>query len=303
MKKLIFCFSMAAMALCTGCSNDNDLSTASKDSSMHSLSVTSASVSEAKSVTKSSSYTPLAAGNIGVFRSADNGYTALNDVEFTYGTPWTTTTPINLGSATTNVCAYYPYDASITNSAAVPLTSQVYSTAADLCYSTNTTVNNTAPQVAFNMLRAYSMITFNITRNTTYEGTASPCQIGNISIANVGLQAATTLDITSGTYATGTLGTVTFAAGISAIAIGTSQNTAALMVPVSGLTGNITFSFVVDGTAMTQTVDATTFGLTALAPANNYKISVTISGKGLVINSVNLQDWADQTISSPIDFQ
>lgn len=306
MKKEILLFSMLALALFAGCSSDNGTETTLVNPSVDPsvllpLSVTSASLSEAKAVTRTD-FTSLESGEIGVSRAADNGYDVLNNVKFTYGTPWTTATPVKVGGAEAKVCAYYPYNASIMNSAAVPLKSQVYSTAADLCYATSVAVKNTAREVNFNMYRAYSEITFKISRTTSYEG-SSLCKVENISIANAGIKTDATIDISTGNYGTGTLGTVTFAPGIDAITPATPKSGCVLMVPVAGLTGDITFTFVVDGTSMAKTVDAATFGLTELAKAKNYQINVTISGKDLIINSVNLEDWTDQIISTIIDLK
>ncbi len=293
MKKLLFIV-VAAVHMLSGCSNEETVSV-SPDNTPVALSVSSASFPTV--MTKAA--VPLTSGSIGVFLGTANGYTAINNVQYTYSAgAWTKTSggDIYLGSKAASVCAYYPYSASVTNSSSVSLQSQYYTTAADFCYAPYiTNLVNSAPSAAFNMVHAYSRITFTITHDATYTGT---CNITGISLTNTGLKTVTTLNLTNGTYATGTTGSVSFNPSITSIASGANTTAGVLLVPVTGLTGNIDLVFTVDGLSFSTSLPVSTAALATLSAGVNYQISVTIKYTSLTINSVSTTDWNTQTAIS-----
>ena len=223
------------------------------------------------------SSTAVTSGDIGVFLSGA-GYTPLANVKYSYGTPWTTTTPIYLLAANANICAYSPYSASITNASAVTLTSQLYSAPADLCYAANTIKTKASPAINFTMNRAYSMLTFNITHEETYTGA---CVVSNILVANAGICTGGTLDVTTGTLTGTTAGTVSITPSTAiTVAVNGSASVQLLMVPVTtAMTGDVTVSFTVDGVVRSATIAAGS--LPTLTAGTNYTINVSMGKTGI----------------------
>jgi hypothetical protein len=231
--------------------------------------------------------------HIGIFLSG-SGYTSRTNVDYSYvsATSWTSSNPIYLYSSQASVCAYYPYRASTTDVTAVPLTSQLYSEAADLYYCPNQTVSSTSPGVTFAMTHAYAKMTFNITRDASYEGVGS---ISKIMIENADLVDSNTLNISTSTYGIPSeSGLVSVSPGSVTLPASGSSTVEVLMVPtITTLTGNVVFSFVVDGETIVAALPASTNNLSSLAAANNYVVTATIKGQSLVITHVAVTDWTD----------
>jgi hypothetical protein len=243
----------------------------------------------------------LSSGNIGVYRLAGTGYSETkNNVHYTNtGSGWTVATgvtPIYLTKNSANLCAYYPYSSNAeyaNGGTAVTLTSQEYATSKDLCYKTNVTASSTQ-SATFTLSHAYAMLTFTLTRGSTYPKNAT-CAVSNISIANAGIISAGTLNMTAGSYATTTLGSVTYDAGITGIASGSSVTTSVLMIPVTtAMSSNIMLTVTVDGKPM-----STTLSISTLAANTNYSIPITINGTALSVGSVTFTTgWTIQTVTS-----
>ncbi len=229
-------------------------------------------------VSTRSSDTELTAGDIGVFRLESTGYAATrSNVHYTGSAgEWDIAdggTPIYLTENEATLCAYYPYSSDYADGT-VPLTSQLYTSDQNLCYQTGVTAASGTP-VSFTLDHAYAKLTFTLTHNAAYSGT---CAVSGISIANDGILTSNTLDMTTGSYGSGTAGTVTVDPEISSISSGSSVTVTVLMVPtVSTLSGDITLTFTVDGKEMTTTVDVDDAGLTSLEAGKNYVINSNVS--------------------------
>ncbi len=327
MKKELIYLSAACAFLCS-CSND-DNGVATKDNGvMKALAVSSASMDAF--ATRAGSVTELATEGaaIGMFLKDDptNGYVAADNsnIQYVYtaaNTPkWGGATPadvIYLNNNDAQVCAYYPYDAAVTDPAAVALTSQenLVDGSKDLCYSYYNTanLNNANNQIALTMQHAYSKITFSITRDESY---ASTCAVTNIKIedatnADSKIIPSATLDIigdqlytlsTAGAVDCPLTDTTPVYDGITDVA--TPEEASLLMVPVAALDASTKISFTVDGNVMSTTLDTsdTTGILKALAAGTNYKINVTIKGRGLQVTKVDIVDWLDnEDLTDPLE--
>jgi hypothetical protein len=238
------------------------------------------------------STTAVTSGDIGVFMSG-SGYTTQSNVKYSYASPWTTTTPIYLLPNSASICAYYPYSTSITDATAVPLTSQIYSSSADLCYAVNTDKTSANTSINFVMSRAYAMITFNIIHEETYTGA---CVVSNISMDNAGVNATGTLNITTGVLASTTAGTVNITPS-SAITVATNSISSiqALLVPVStAMTGYITFSFTVDGTERVATIAASS--LSTLVAGTTYTINASMEKTGLTTTLASISGTGNMSL-------
>jgi hypothetical protein len=291
------------MALTTGCRDESGsqqgdgtpLSVASVTTEAET--VVSALTSSGSSALRST--TALTSGSIGVYRVSTTDYAAQSNVQYTYSSGWSSTSPIYLYSATASVCAYYPYSATIeddpttsgtveTNGpTAIPLTSQLYSTTSDLSYASSVTPSSASPGVSFAMVHAYAKMTFTITHDASYSGT---CAVSGITIANAGIRASNTLNITTGSYGSTTAsGSVTVNPAISSIDASASTTATVLIVPtITGTTSetlsdDMTFLFTVDGSTHAATLPVSTNNLTTLAAGSNYQINANISGSGFSV--------------------
>ncbi len=285
-----FWFLIIIAVFLSGCSKEENLPEAG---SRVPLSVSSASLS---AVFTKSTPSLLNSGKIGLFLLSSNGYTAMNDVEYDYGSPaWIPqSSTIYLNNNNASVCAYYPWGAAgITSSSdptIVPLTAQIYSDAQDLCFVSKnlTSLNNSSPSIDLTMGHAYSRITFTIDKDaTTYKGN---CQINYINISNPGIMKNNTLDITSGTYGSTTPnGSCYYDPGISGI-FSSSVSTSVLMVPAIMSGSEVKLMFVVDGSILRTSLPTST--IDKLKAGSEYSIHVTVKGTALIIDSVNITDWA-----------
>jgi len=264
------------------------------------LSITSAALSGVATRTTWSD-----GSSIGVYRLSSIGYSETkSNVPYTYSSgSWAVasgSTPIYLTRSTANLCAYYPYssDADYTDGT-VSLTSQKYNSAADLCYQNSVTASSQT-SASFTLAHAYALVTFTLTRDASYPANGA-CAISGISIAHGNIIEEGTLDMTTGSYATTTLGTVSYDPAITGIVSGTPATTSVLMVPVTAtMSGNITLTFTVDGKVMTTTLDATT-KMPALASGSSYAVAITIKGTALVVGGVTTTDWTDVTVTNPVN--
>lgn len=226
----------------------------------------------------------LSKGDIGVYRLAENGYTACNNVKYSHSTNgWTSASPIQVGSDSASICAYYPYGVSGVTDAisptAIPLISQLYAKEQDVSYLKTKKVNNAMLHQTMTMQRAYSQITFIINHDNTYTG---KCAINEISIANDSIRKEGHIDITKGTYNNVTKDTVIYIPGIDSIAVGKKDTTSILMVPVTEkMTKATTLKLKIDGSVKAVSLSAT--DLPKLEPGVNYQISISVRSNTIVV--------------------
>jgi len=309
--KKILAFAIAAGMLAS-CSNEDEPQLQADGVA---LGVSSASLETV--VTKTSTTIVTDGATIGVYRLALNGYAQAYS-EFYYDgtatTPaWTirnTADNIYLNNNDATVCACTPYDVLNANPAAIELTPQVYDPDKDLSYSgLVTTVNNVENRFVFPaMIHAYAQITFAIEKDATYTGTGL---VTAISMTGTEIYENAALNITTGTPAyTNGAGSVTLpftGLNIAALASGDSPvaTQSFFMIPATfNAASTMQFEFTVDGKTMRCTIAPTVTpfeDLTALAAGTNYKFTVTIKGTSLIVNSVSVTDWIDETILNPLE--
>lgn len=239
--------------------------------------------------------------SIGIFLKEDaaNGYSALNNLLFTYGTPfWQTEEQILLGDAPAELAAYYPYSAGRVNP--VLLRSQRYSTGEDLHY-INFKANNEVAGVTLDLSRVYSLIVFNFQAHPSYTGAGKVTAIHfdgdgiipvamldmlDLSVQNVGGSVRDILDPFTGLH-------VAEISGFTTQFDATTPDTAdCLMIPAR-LTGEITFTAIVDGIVMTGTVTAEQLcgvgGI--LMEGVKYEVNITVKLTRLEIGSISKTEW------------
>lgn len=216
--------------------------------------------------------------SMGVFRLAENGYTAINNAKYDYKSVWGSTNPIYLRNAEATLCFCFPYgSAGITNSTditSVTLTSQEYSKSEDLCYVFSKTSGGTDLPSKFIAKHAYSMLAFEITVGT-YIGKGN---ITNISISNPDIRTSAKLDMTKDLYYDVIKGTVSYDPHIPSILPGDIMTANVLIVPVDyALNDDITVTMTVDGKIMTGVLSKSILQK-GIQSGNCYTIGIKLQG-------------------------
>jgi hypothetical protein len=227
---------------------------------------------------------------IGLFLAVGTPYSAINNAKYIYTTAWAAaSTAIYLTKSTASLCAYYPYVSGATVSRS--LAPAVYSTASDLCYKNGLSASSTASSLSFEMGHAYSRLTMTISKGT-YGGTGA---ISSITFANTGLITSSTLNISTGSYTTVTTGGTYTDAAPAIASLSTAATKQYLMVPCT-LSGSTTLTLMVDGANFVGTIPNAT--LAALLAGKNHTISLSLTNKSFVVNTVSTTDWVTGTIYS-----
>ena len=131
-----------------------------------------------------------------------------------------------------------------------------------------------------------------------YEGTA--CNLTSVIIKNTELIGTATLNITDGTYAAPvkvavkwTPGTATPATGIQVPATGISETTTALLVPCTlDAAGSTTFTFTVDGQAMSVKVPSAK--LPTFEAGKIHRLKFVIHAASVTLSDVSIIDWVPE---------
>lgn len=245
---------------------------------------------------------------MGVFRIAEasKGYTAVNNVEYTYSTAtslWTNAgNPILVGGLSASLCAYYPYGATTFSGTNATLSAQKYADAKVFWFATNggNDITNKTPSASFAMTHAYSRVTLNITRDATYSAAMGSCKINQVGFKPVAgtLSAVTSLDISKAMSAqspaasSGLLYNTVSADDIyNGINIGAVKSID-LLIPPTTVSAEILLSVTVDGEARAVAIPAAALG--TLTAGKQYAIQAKIVGLALLqLQSVALinQNW------------
>lgn len=294
MMKTILTFLIPASLLLAGCAADE--TPGMVDPSTPPVEATSPLIVESAAVSAEvTTRATVSSGSIGIFLTG-TGYTAINNRQYNYGTPaWVpnggVANAIYLGATTASVCAYHPYASTLNNSAAIPLTSQVFDNASkDISFAVNRNVDGSSvnKSTSFAMTRAYAKVTF-VFQRSNYPGT---CQVQKVELKNLLLSA--TLNIGTGAYST--------AAGVANSSVAQTKNVTVpatgtvawgsdvLLVPCTPASTGMTIVITVDGKTMTTTI-----------PTANYKpvkgeyktITITVQGTGINTTSVTTADWVN----------
>ena len=254
----------------------------------------------------------LTTGSIGVFRSQGTGYAETQDnKQYTYTAakgwqPSAAADTVYLMANDVDVCAYFPYKSTYTDKTAIPLASGKYTGTvddltkhdpADICYATNRTLNGASVSTDFEMQHAMAMVQLSFSR-LNYEGTA--CNLTSVIIKNTELIGTATLNITDGTYAAPvkvavkwTHGTATPATGIQVPATGISETTTALLVPCTlDAAGSTTFTFTVDGQAMSVKVPSAK--LPTFEAGKIHRLKFVIHAASVTLSDVSIIDWVPE---------
>lgn len=243
-----------------------------------------------------------AGASIGVFLNNASGVTSYipksnvrYDCVSTAWNPVTESVRIYLTSDKADVCAYYPYDASVAGASAVSLTPRILADGVSpLAYATNQTVDADNKNVTFSMTQACSWLVINFKRGNTKDDIT----LSEFSLTNSGLYKKSVLNITDGsstnTAADG--GTLTFTGDI-ALAKNSTVTRNLSLPPSPSLSGGLKVSVKVKEYG-NKVLSTTLTGLTALARGYKYAVTLTVDGSELGISSVEVLPWTTTTVNN-----
>lgn len=246
----------------------------------------------------------VVSGSIGVFLAdvASGNYESRNNACYTYDTKesaWASNDALFFNEGDANVCAYYPYDETQTDSKAIKLTTQAYDAAKDLSFATNQTMNATNNKVSFNMDHAYALLELRLKR----EDIKDDLTFKQIDVIATGLTDTTTVDITNGTFSAvpALLDGGKLSMPLNPV-LTLSKSTATtvkkvLIVPTGALTGGTKFTFTLDDDDST-TMSVTISSLTRYEKKKRYIANLTINGTDVVANSVQVVPWTEVSLGS-----
>lgn len=261
------------------------------------------SVAEAAIEASSTRGTPVAvtSGSIGVFLAdaASGNYEPRNNARYTYDTgkaAWTSDDALFFNDGDANVCAYYPYDDTQTDSKKIVLTTQVYDAAKDLSFATDQTMNATNNTVSFNMNHAYALLELHLKRDAVKDDLT----FKQIDLIAPGMTNTGNVDITNGTFDTPVPATDGKFSLTETFTLSKNTSTTVhkvLIVPTNTLAGGTKFTFTLDDDDST-TMSVTISSLTQYEKKKRYIANLTINGTDVVVNSVNVVAWTEVSLGS-----
>lgn len=298
MKHFIFSAAIAACVLSvSSCSNDNAITPEVELGDQPTLLSVATSIDvTSRSVTDRPIDAFSSGDEIGLYVSSGgvntpyNSIAANKNVKSTFTTAWAQATPVYLSSAIATIYAYYPWNASATDGAAVDIdhTSQT-----DYMYATPVTnINNRQPRAAITMNHALSLVQFNFEKeNYTGVGSLTAITIANKTSGSA-LISTGKLNLANGVITKGvSKEPVTRATNLPQTIGIWNESTfpKMLVIPTSSTTsvGDIVISFTVDG----QTYNWNVPTGTAWEQGKKNTYTVTIKGTGLVVSPVTITPW------------
>lgn len=257
--------------------------------------------------TRAGTYQALTEGAIGLFldnAATSVAYKAKTNVKYTYAIPqWQPATEADhlyLVVADAAICAYYPYDAAVTDKTAFDVSAKILAPGTPPpAYGTNVTKNRTDNTVSFQMNQACAWLEINFTRGDIKDGVT----LSGFSLVNAGLYDTYRINIATGAdveKTPATDGKITFADEI-ALAANAMVTRSIAMPPAPTLTGGlkvVTTLKEYDGKQMSVTLA----GITALERATKYTVNLTVNATDIELTSVQVQtEWDNLAVKDDGD--
>ena len=295
------------LCLLAGCTQEQEETTLPTDAvPLHIASASLPGMTQESSVTTRAGAT-LQTGSIGVFctQPAGGGYTvAQTNVKYNYTSATSKWEPeaenksVYLLPQTTQVCAYYPYNAGYTTSTAIPLEFGEYAGTADdlskhdpldICYAINQGMSSSSVSATFALKHAMALLKLTLTRPKD-ESTA--CRITKLELANSNLMKNATRNITAETAPTGTatpLLTWTPATPLEVPANGTTSVSVTLrMIPCTLAATGLKLTFTIENKPVSVIITNAT--LSKIEAGKLYDVSLKIGAAGIT-PTVKVTDW------------
>lgn len=297
-----------SLLLLGGCSDERSLPDLPGKESKYPLVIQSVLISP-ENATRAAGYEELAVDkSIDIFMegaTGSSGYVEAKNIKYNHTAkgyvPDKSEETIYLGAQDANICAYYKPTLDVTDKTKVALTNAHYTEERDLVYAKNVLANGTSAksQITFNMEHAYSQIEFSFERKN-YPNT---CNITDVTLKNSALIKTATLNIATAAYTTTETATeLTFkanetesTAGITIPSEGASSKVNLLVVPCTLAntdgTNGLTVTFKVDDKDMSMKIPYDK--LDALKAGTRHKITASLNGTGIDVESVQIAKWND----------
>lgn len=295
MKKTLFFASMAVAALFASCTNDENPA----DSIQH-LRV-DAEVNEAIQGRAIKTGITFANGDkIGVSlyekdKTTYDGNTWTN-AEYTFdGTNWNPTTAPGLSSTEGFAIAYYPYTDGVDDLTAIAISANGYTTTDSqidwmYCASEATGLKNSNPTADFSMKHAGSIIQINLTKDDTFDATAT---LSKVSIKSEAFGTSATMKANGGKLEeiNNANSPEIAASGLSATITTTATSISLIVLPdVNAENKDVTVTAIINDATYTATVS-----LASIEQGKRYEFPIELTATGLAVGSVSLSDWATGT--------
>ena len=291
--KGIFISALTAMAALTGCNEDENIVGRTKGNELC-ISTTVPALTRAPiEGTQLPEHSQIGVSLLNPDGSDYDGKAQYKNVPYksetlANGTSWSSTNPIILSPTTGKAVAYYPYSATISDIAAIPV-----ETASQTDYLYSDWVNDLSfdnPQANFAMNHALCAVQINLV-NADY--TAGPGEVTQLSVASPALATTASLNANTGALSA-------FAGQGDAITVdktftltGESQGTKIIAIP-TGIRDNLTVKVVVDGATSTVPVTVNRSFVQGKAYVVNLKVKDAKTPVELV--SVTVKDWVQEVV-------
>ena len=289
---------VAAAALLTGCSTENDFENGKDGLASLELSSVSSSDMLTRAVIDGEDF-PTDKGNIGLFLYADaaasqpygGGYA---NVQYSYNSTkskWTASPSIKVGSTPGYLYGYYPYSSTATDIKAIPVASSLNGD--DVMYASKQVepiTDKTASQTAITMNHALARVCITVV-NKGYIGEA---KLQSIKFAGAEIAESGTLNAVDGTITATKAQAVTLTVPEASQAIATGDGTTyeCLLVPsaVKEDRQEVTLTLTIDGEPKTATLSGNDNGV-IIAKGTKSNITIGLSNSGISVSSVSIDEW------------
>lgn len=214
--------------------------------------------------------------------------TSSNVKYYNIGDGWTSDASIMLTGTTGNLYGYFPYSASVTDIASVPVVSSVAGD--DYMYAVPVSgVSSSNSNVSLQMKHALAKFTVTFAKDDKYSGAGS---LTSMSITSAGVAANGVLNATTGAVSA-TSSTVVFPFSPAQTVTTSGLVEECLLVPAGSATTpqSLTLGFVIDGTEYSYVLDGDK--AVAIAQGVSSSVNVLISASGVSVMDVWTGKWTD----------
>lgn len=235
--------------------------------------------------------------HIGFYRTSDNGYTALNNIEGQYSSgKWTPVSNINLGQNTAKLAVYYPYTAGA--GATIPLSAAVFNgdESIFLCAKRFDATNQSiygSNSISVILDHVYTRLKITLAKGTNYNASAKP-DWTILKVQNAGMKSNGTYNPLTDTYPATSGNNYYEVSGMTGKQLGDSPAVDLRLIPCT-LSGNLEITITVGGKAMSVSTAKIPDG--KLERGKQYNLTITVDPTSLAISSISTLDWTSSTVS------
>lgn len=299
MKKYFIAIAVAAVSLAS-CSEKVEPVNGTDEVKYVPVEIASVEIPATKAVVSGTGFSDGASIGTFLYQEKTNTayYTGSTNVEYSKGSSgWTSTTPLKVSATKGDLYAYYPYKDGVTDITSISITN-----AEDWMYAEKKTIDNSSASVSLTMKHALAYVEVTIKKTTDYVGTANLSMITFSTAPSSNkptIAASGTLNAKAGTVS-GTAEDVSFYVGSdSGAEITTSGYTHdCLFIPTAENSNRqaVKLTFTIGG--KDKSINLTGTSGVKFASGVKSTVTITLSPKGLTLDSVAITDWTTGTSSS-----